>query len=95
MDGRTFFDYDRRDFLTYLQWIKLYPEVMEEYESRPFCEKCEGEGTVTCGECGQDRECENCDGFGHVGESPAIQYNNQLLREIKLLEEYKSLFKVA
>lgn len=31
----------------------------------PECPECEGSGTIECGECGTEHDCENCDSYGY------------------------------
>jgi len=34
------------------------------------CEKCDGEGSITCPHCGNEEDCKNCGGSGEAGPFP-------------------------
>jgi|SRR3990167_8224692 len=39
------------------------------------CNECNGTGMVECGECGNEKDCKECDGFGTINERKCNECN--------------------
>jgi hypothetical protein len=54
------------------EWIPLPTDLPPLQGSRPdlseVCDRCKGNGTTECCECGSDKECVNCSGEGTTGD---------------------------
>ena len=74
---------EKSQFLSYEEWIKLNPELLEQEEE---CDECDGQGTKECSECGQDIECEECEGTGKQNSAKLI-YDKQLKKEKERLKK--------
>lgn len=60
---------DNNDFVFTSQWLRdrMKAELMDETKDETkTCEKCDGEGKITCDECGHDYDCPDCNGDGKI-----------------------------
>lgn len=70
--------------LTYDEWIKLYPEAIEEQED---CPECNGDGETECMHCGSTVDCEDCDGSGTINTAHK-RYEEQYKRDLATWKKY-------
>lgn len=56
---------DRFNPLSFPQW-QAYVRNTTGEDSPVECPDCRGDGVTSCCECGNDRDCEDCDGTGTV-----------------------------
>lgn len=78
IDGVRVLDYD--------EWIRI-PEVKKLNESLEDCLICDGEGVHVC-ECGNEHDCESCDGDG-MAESLRSIYTRTLRMELEKLLRWR------
>lgn len=58
------------------------------------CEECNGGGVVDCCECGQEVECDICDGYGTITdeppELPPVKFSGHMLRAkvVRMLQDH-------
>jgi hypothetical protein len=67
--------------LTYEEWIKYrnVKVITEDYTG------CDGDGVVECFSCGEERDCEECEGTGEIDltyeEHKKTQFKNAMFIE--------------
>jgi DnaJ-class molecular chaperone len=79
--------------------VKTFDEWLIEYhpnwqnEEGEGCPECNGSGEYTCGECGTEVECKECDGRGYfpVKDQYKIEYNNLKKDDLKKFENWKKI----
>lgn len=86
--------------LSFEEWYELNEGLFENLDELD-CLKCDGDGTVACGECDQDKPCEACDGAGFVLPTEEHKrryakdfYIDQLKADLKKWEEWAKLSQV-
>jgi len=50
------------------------------------CDKCNGEGSVKCSECGNTHDCEKCDASGEIEDKKSLQIKHILIIDEKGIE---------
>lgn len=48
------------------EWFPIPDVTPEPIPTEEVCQECGGEGYTTCPHCGQDMECDKCDGTGRI-----------------------------
>ena len=73
---------EKPQFYSYEEWIKLNPDLLEQEKD---CDECMGTGKKECSNCGQDIECDKCNG---INSAKSI-YDKQIKKEKERLKKWK------
>ncbi len=77
---------DNGKFLTFDEWVKANPEVVDELTHD--CDECDGSGQIECPECGHIAACDDCGGSGKISEVRE-EYKRQLKIDKARLEKWR------
>jgi len=70
--------------ISFDDWILANPDIRDAEEP---CKKCNGTGYIDCPHCGQDMDCDECDGHGKV-HCATEAYREQCFRDKTKWQKY-------